>query len=514
MNAFRERVPTFDHVNVAAAIAIASGAALRLWMLFTSVGPYDSDEAVVGLMARRILDGELFTFYWGQPYGSSHEAFAVAALKGVGVPTRVAMELVPAALAIAAALLVWRIGVRLLGRTAGVLGAALFWTTSTAFVWHSTKERGFYGAMLVAGLGLLLLAIRLVDQVTWRDAALFGFVAGTGWWASPQVVYLAAPTGLWLLWEAVRARNLAFVKVAPVTAAAAAVGAAPWLFTNARTGWDSLRVATSVPDTTFGYRFGLFRVQAFPAALGAKLPVRGDWVGGVAGKAGFVVALAIIVAVLLRLPSRATPLRLGVVLYPLIFAAFPTSFYVAEPRYLSLLWPLVTLLFGFAIAWLPWGALRVAATASLAAITVVSSVVFVDYASETLGIVDVSPGEIAPVLRELRASRTDNLFADYWVANRITLETEEEIVAAPLQVVRYEPYERRVRADDNPPYVLFSDTCYYRELRRFLDENLIEYTATPAGRWTIVQPATKVLPDQALVDWASVRGDGPHLHIC
>ena len=40
----------------------------------------DSDEAIVGLMARHVLDGELTTFFWRQAYGGSQEAILTAPL--------------------------------------------------------------------------------------------------------------------------------------------------------------------------------------------------------------------------------------------------------------------------------------------------------------------------------------------------------------------------------------------------------------------------------------------------
>src|SRR3712207_7162559 len=41
--------------------------------LFRSRGQLDSDEAVVGLMARRFLDGDFEAFYWGQHYAGTQE---------------------------------------------------------------------------------------------------------------------------------------------------------------------------------------------------------------------------------------------------------------------------------------------------------------------------------------------------------------------------------------------------------------------------------------------------------
>src|SRR4051812_10652439 len=65
------------------AAGVLAGLALRLWMLTGRPGVLDSDEAIVGLMARHFLDGDWTTFYWGQAYGGSQEAMLTAAVFAV-----------------------------------------------------------------------------------------------------------------------------------------------------------------------------------------------------------------------------------------------------------------------------------------------------------------------------------------------------------------------------------------------------------------------------------------------
>src|SRR5205085_3756775 len=59
--------------------AVAAGIALRVWLLRGPTGALDSDEAIVGLMARHIVHQHQFTtFYWGQHYGGSLTAVVMA----------------------------------------------------------------------------------------------------------------------------------------------------------------------------------------------------------------------------------------------------------------------------------------------------------------------------------------------------------------------------------------------------------------------------------------------------
>src|SRR5205814_989729 len=68
-------------------------------------------------------------------------------------------------------------------------------------------------------------------------------------------------------------------------------------------------------------------------------------------------------------PPALRPILLTIALYPLIFAALPTTYYYGEPRYLDFLWPLLALLAGWAIAAIPNLALRAVAVAGVLAVT-------------------------------------------------------------------------------------------------------------------------------------------------
>src|SRR5579872_1476982 len=83
-------------------LIVAAGAALRVWVVHTpSLGYLDSDEAVVGLMARHLLHGQFSTFYSGQRYGGSGEAALVAAAFWIAGAGQLALELVPTLLYVA-----------------------------------------------------------------------------------------------------------------------------------------------------------------------------------------------------------------------------------------------------------------------------------------------------------------------------------------------------------------------------------------------------------------------------
>ena len=58
-------------------LAVAAG--WKAWLVQLGSIPFNSDEAVVGLMARHILAGERPIFFYGQAYMGSLDAYLVAA---------------------------------------------------------------------------------------------------------------------------------------------------------------------------------------------------------------------------------------------------------------------------------------------------------------------------------------------------------------------------------------------------------------------------------------------------
>jgi hypothetical protein len=471
--------------------------AFRLWIISSPLGLVDGDEAVVGLMARRALDGAFEAFFWGQEYGGSQEALLVAVLLAVGVPGRWAMELVPVGLHAGAALLVWRLGLRTLSRPgAAALAAGLCWAGSPALLWWSTKERGFYGFTLVCGLTALLfcegLSVRRTGGRAPNARAVgLGLVSGLGWWASPQILHFAVPGIVWLAWAG-RRRLGEVARTLAIAAPAAVLGALPWLWANAGTGLASLEPAAG--RTTFGDPLPVFFEYGVPMVLGLRAPITLAWELPAADLlyAGAVVGLALLVVCG---PPRLAPVRLAVAAYPAVFALLPTTYYYGEPRYLDFLWPLLALLAGAALARLPLAgrALVVVAVLALTANGVAGMTRLEGPPGEPFE--DVSPEPVAALVAALDGLGADHVFADYWVAYRLTWETGGRIVASPLTDVRDPVLEAEVRSAPAPAPALVTAVRCERRLQATLDAAGVAYDEQPvAGGWQIVVPERQVTP--------------------
>ena len=148
-------------VRAVVAAAVAFGVALRLWFLFHV--PVNSDEAIVGLMARGIEHGHFVAFYWGQPYGGG-EPYVVALLFALFGQSALALALTPVLLWAVSSVLVWRIVRRLVATPElALLAGALAWVGPDVALSNSTLEYGFRGVTLVCGLTALLMSLRVLD---------------------------------------------------------------------------------------------------------------------------------------------------------------------------------------------------------------------------------------------------------------------------------------------------------------------------------------------------------------
>src|SRR3954469_25903089 len=91
------------------------GLAVRLALLLGPFGALEADEAVVGLMARHILQGDRPIFYWGQAYLGTLEAYTAAAVFAIVGPSTAALKAVPTAYSLLYVALSYLVARRLFG---------------------------------------------------------------------------------------------------------------------------------------------------------------------------------------------------------------------------------------------------------------------------------------------------------------------------------------------------------------------------------------------------------------
>ncbi len=354
----RSRTRT-DRILVAAAVVVAAlGLLLRLWALGRH--SFNADEAVVGVMAHNILHGHFSAFYWGQSYGGG-EPYVVAVVFALFGQSAFTLGFTPVLLDAVAALLVFALGRRLFSPTVGIAAALLFWIWPESTLWQSTIEYGFRFATLDCGLGLAVIGLRIAANadraggqgpVSSRavrkrrvDLALMMLLFGLGFWCSPEIAYYAIPIAVVLGIRLARRRlRLGLIDVL-VAAAAAIIGALPWLWSNLRSDFASFHPVAQ-PYPHFSEHYTMFRLHALPIALGLQLHGNGAWIGGEPlGHAVELVAVAC-VAIFLAwclLNRRAGFLVAFCIAFPLLYSYWPFTWFWTDSRYVLYLPPILAI---------------------------------------------------------------------------------------------------------------------------------------------------------------------------
>jgi hypothetical protein len=510
-------------------VVTALGFFLRAW--FIGHAPINSDEAVVGLMAHNILRGHFSTFFWGQSYGGV-EPYVVAAVFGVFGQSAVTLSLAPALLSLVAVVVVWQIGRRLFGKRAGLVAGALSWIWCEASLRNATREYGFHEVELLLGLLVLLQAVRIRgaeaggkgDRVA--DWLAFGALSGLGWWAAPEIVYVALPGSVFLLislWH--RRPTAAAVGRLGAAAVGFALFASPWIAASFSDGFATLRASrgTSLADNSYFDRLSTFFSHVLPMILGLRVEGAGAWeVSQGFAVVVYVVLLLALVAALVLLGvrvSKARPLVAIVVLYPLLYPAFPSSWFWNDGRYAISLTPLLalTLVGGIWTAasrnlaqWIAIGVLVAATSSTLVAFNDSSGAVT---SLSTLTTWGPNPNAVAISLgTSLRAHGVEDVYAGYWVAydlqfassNRVLVDQYRNrresaaVEAAPKAgwvFVGPTPADRAVVENEfGARSELDPRTTSEPALLAWLTQHHLSYSSFRSGPFRVVVPSRNVTP--------------------
>jgi dolichyl-phosphate-mannose-protein mannosyltransferase len=479
------RVTTIAYV----AIAVLAATALRAWVLSSSTGGVDADEAVVALMARGALYHHQHpAFFWGQSYGGTLEPALVAGAFKIAGSSLPALKFVPLALCATAAVLVARVARRAIDAPAAPFAGALFLVYPPAFIWWSTKERGFYWVSLLCALAGVLFVLRIAQSSTapkMLDVVALGAAVGVGWWTSPQTMFVLAPALVWLVVRERRDLRRLVVAV-PV----AVVTAFPWWAWNLGHDFRSLRQPQAAVSSTYLDRLHLFFARLLPTLLGARRPFTGDWLFGPAiGVTLYLVALGTFIVVAAHAWRRRDAVALLLVsvaiAYPFLFAVPTTSYFVGEPRYGLMLAPVVVLFVALATR-RPGAQLAVVVLACLLAISTVNTTVDVADANPySADLVPPSRARLTRLEHTLERAGINRVYADYWIAYPLTFATRERISATPINGTRSLPLLSTVMAAPRSTYVAFTGRPLDDALRRAFDRLGVRYRRVEADEFSV-----------------------------
>ena len=206
-------IPRRELVGLAGAVIVA--VVFKIGLLLAGVIPFNSDEAVVALMARHILQGSRPIFFYGQAYMGSLDAFLVAGVfKLIGMNIW-AVRIVQIGLYSLTVLTAAILGRRLSGSwKVGVLAAWFLAIPNVGMTLYTSVSMGGYGEMLLIGNLILLTTLRITRDLKYDVRKktnlipwfVFGFLSGIGLWVFGLTLVYSIPAFIYLIWYWYRVR--------------------------------------------------------------------------------------------------------------------------------------------------------------------------------------------------------------------------------------------------------------------------------------------------------------------
>ncbi|MGA3086363.1 MAG: discoidin domain-containing protein [Thermodesulfobacteriota bacterium] len=163
-------------------------------ILSIQILPFDSDQAIVGLMGKHILEGELPWLYYGDSYGGILEPILVSwSFLFFGI-SRGSLHLIPFIFSILFIVSIFQLGRELYDREIGLLSMLLAAVPFFFFGLYSSLAYGGYIEILWLGNLILLITHRLAFQketISFIPLFFLGLLWGISWWTYPiSIVYL------------------------------------------------------------------------------------------------------------------------------------------------------------------------------------------------------------------------------------------------------------------------------------------------------------------------------------
>jgi 4-amino-4-deoxy-L-arabinose transferase-like glycosyltransferase len=349
-------------------IAVVAIAAVgRVLLLASGSVSFHSDEAIVGLMARHILAGDPPTFFFGQAYMGSLDAWLVALGFWLFGESVLSIRLVQAALYLGVVASAYAAGAALLRRADAAFIVGLCFAVGTPLLTlYTAATLGGYNETLLLGHSMIALAAGRVRLPAWRWA-LIGLLTGVGWWTNALIVVYAVPVAAMLAWRAWAGRSDALVRREFALGTAIALGgfmlgSAPWWLYALQNDLAPIRfflpevlgsretVGAVIPSIPWNQRLIGLLLLGLPSAVGLRFPWAGDFFAPAVGVAVVACYAAALLAFARGKPGDALRAQMGIIvagMFAVLCALFLLTRFSSDPSgryFVPLTLPLALLL--------------------------------------------------------------------------------------------------------------------------------------------------------------------------
>jgi hypothetical protein len=445
----------------ALASVVLVGVAIRLALLLQWPQRLTVDETIPTLMGLHILRGEFPAFWYLIAYQGTMEAYLTAlvyAAVGVSLLTGKLAVFGFSCLLIVIAFLTGR---WVAGWPGGLLSALLVALSPPLLPIYGNYAMMGYMEVVVIGSLILLLTLQLVTgqpegRRRGRQLLVLGLLAGLGWWINPMILSYLAAAGLFLV-VSVRFWSPQVVWL-PL---GFFLGSLPsWIFNAKNDFWTFVLFRRGAAGD---FWLGLGRVFRLSLEIAGVRGVLVDPVPVLSAAAGavYLVLLAILLWDLTRRTSgeesAGVRRRRGVLLLLLfalchLLASSLSGQVVFTNRHLFPLYSAIPILTGLALLRL-WRWSRLLAIASLLLVLLNNGLALAKTAGYFEHARQVDWWRPEPLVAFLQAEGLTRVYAPERIAGRLTLQTQERIVATDPLAERYRPYLEWVDAAPRIAYV-------------------------------------------------------------
>ena len=222
-------------------LPVIIAAAVKSWLILSDSIPFNSDEAIVALMARHIIQGKTPVFFYGQAYMGSLDAILVSlGFRLFGQQVWV-IRFIQALLYLGTVLTTVLLAKEVLSSQQAALFAGLLAAVPTVNVsLYTTVSLGGYGETLLFGNLLILYGSKICRMIRkgklgksneiWLWIMLWSIGAGFSFWVFGLALVYIIPVGLIWLREIVKTKQSQYlISLSLILLVGICIGASLWI---------------------------------------------------------------------------------------------------------------------------------------------------------------------------------------------------------------------------------------------------------------------------------------------
>ena len=473
-------------------LLVLVGVVFRFLMIREPFGVVNSDEAVAGLMARGIRDGHFTSFYWGQNYGGSFEAYVLAIL-GLVIPEHIVFFLLPIVESSFIAFLLFQIAKASLGREVSFLVASLSFVFPALTVWNSARPMLFYQSTIILGLTAILIVSKKIRPISTTNWIFLGALFGFGWWGSAQSLFFIIPC----IVTVIAHRNFPSIRQFGLAIVSFFLASGPWWYTNFHTGFASLSEGPPADGTIRDHLVTQLKI-GWPSVVGLRQPFYGEWLHA---SLPFVFLILLVGSAIYYLPrmfrDRHDPNALLLVIptFVILQALAPTGSFIGSGRYYIFVVPSVLVVIGTLFAFLVNRFDRIGkfVVASLVICALISTAVSL----RAIRHFQFGPTHLSDVATALNERNISGVYGDYWVVYALAWE-DSQLKVSPTSTDRRPDWSQEIRASQDVAYVFWTeynvDVANLEKTRNSLSQST-KVKEIAIGSYVILLPAINIPPE-------------------